>query len=140
MQQFTRHEAALLDQVDAAPMLAQVQAWSAINTGTGNLSGLAEQAAELAEAFAALRAGAHGPGHELGQDDREQRKSREGAKSVREISFMIRTCVPGGKLTAEQLLSAIDMGDELGNGTIRLTTRQAIQHHGVVKGELKKKP
>ena len=50
---------------------------------------------------------------------------------------MIRTCVPGGKLTAEQLLSAMDMGDELGNGTIRLTTRQAIQHHGVVKGDLK---
>ena len=71
------------------------------------------------------------------QDDREQPKSREGAKSVREISFMIRTCVPGGKLTAEQLLSAIDMGDELGNGTIRLTTRQTIQHHGVVKGDLK---
>jgi sulfite reductase (ferredoxin) len=45
--------------------------------------------------------------------------------------------VPGGKLTARQLLSALDMGDELGNGTIRLTTRQAIQHHGVVKGELK---
>ena len=71
------------------------------------------------------------------QDDREQRKSREGAKSVREISFMIRTCVPGGKLTAAQLLSALDMGDELGNGTIRLTTRQTIQHHGVVKGDLK---
>jgi sulfite reductase (ferredoxin) len=71
------------------------------------------------------------------QDDREQRKSREGAKSAREISFMIRTCVPGGKLTAAQLLSALDMGDELGNGTIRLTTRQTIQHHGVVKGDLK---
>ena len=71
------------------------------------------------------------------QDDREQRKSREGAKSVREISFMIRTCVPGGKLTAAQLLSALDMGDELGNGTIRLTTRQTIQHHGIVKGDLK---
>jgi len=71
------------------------------------------------------------------QDDREQRKSREGAKSVREISFMIRTCVPGGKLTAAQLLAAIDMGDEIGNGTIRLTTRQSIQHHGVVKGDLK---
>ena len=72
------------------------------------------------------------------QDDRETRKkSAEGKKSAREISFMIRTCVPGGKLTAEQLLSAIDMGDELGNGTIRLTTRQAIQHHGVVKGDLK---
>jgi sulfite reductase (ferredoxin) len=71
------------------------------------------------------------------QDDREQRKAKEGAKSQREISFMIRTCVPGGKLTAAQLLAAIDMGDELGNGTIRLTTRQSIQHHGVVKGELK---
>jgi glutamate carboxypeptidase len=39
---------------DAAAMLAQVQAWSAINTGTGNLPGLAQQAAALAEAFAAL--------------------------------------------------------------------------------------
>ena len=71
------------------------------------------------------------------QDDREARKARAGAKSERAVSFMIRTVVPGGKLTAEQLLSAIDMGDELGNGTIRLTTRQAIQHHGVVKGDLK---
>lgn len=72
------------------------------------------------------------------QDDRETRKkSVDGQKSERQISFMIRTCVPGGKLTAEQLLAAIEMGDELGNGTIRLTTRQAIQHHGVVKGELK---
>jgi sulfite reductase (ferredoxin) len=71
------------------------------------------------------------------QDDREQRKAKEGAKSVREISFMIRTCVPGGKLTADQLLAAIDLGDEVGNGTIRLTTRQSIQHHGVVKGDLK---
>ena len=71
------------------------------------------------------------------QDDREQRKAKEGAKSTREISFMIRTCVPGGKLTADQLLAAMDLGDEVGNGTIRLTTRQSIQHHGVVKGDLK---
>ena len=71
------------------------------------------------------------------QDDREQRKAKEGAKSVREISFMIRTCVPGGKLSADQLLAAMDLGDEVGNGTIRLTTRQSIQHHGVVKGDLK---
>lgn len=39
---------------NAAAMLAQVQAWSAINTGTGNLTGLAQQAAALAEAFGAL--------------------------------------------------------------------------------------
>lgn len=40
--------------IDSAAMLAQVQAWSAINTGTANLAGLAEQADVLAEAFAAL--------------------------------------------------------------------------------------
>lgn len=39
---------------DSAAMLAQVQAWSAVNTGTANLAGLAEQAGMLAEAFAAL--------------------------------------------------------------------------------------
>ncbi|WP_349514061.1 hydrolase [Erythrobacter sp. NFXS35] len=39
---------------DPTAMLAQVQAWSAINTGTGNLPGLAQQAAALTEAFAAL--------------------------------------------------------------------------------------
>ena len=71
------------------------------------------------------------------QDDREQRKAKEGAKSTREISFMVRTRVPGGKLTAAQLLAQIDLGDELANGTVRLTTRQAIQHHGIVKGDLK---
>ena len=54
MQQFTPLETALLEQVDAAPMLGQVQAWSAINTGTSNLAGLAKQASELADAFAAL--------------------------------------------------------------------------------------
>ena len=54
MQAFSPSEAALLNAVDAAPMLEQVQAWSAINTGTGNMAGLAKQAAELADAFAAL--------------------------------------------------------------------------------------
>ncbi|WP_240505885.1 hydrolase [Erythrobacter colymbi] len=39
---------------DRAAMLAQVQAWSALNTGTANLAGLAQQAAMLAEAFAVL--------------------------------------------------------------------------------------
>ena len=71
------------------------------------------------------------------QDDREQRKAKEGAKSTREISFMVRTRIPGGKLTAAQMLAEIDLGDELANGTVRLTTRQGIQHHGIVKGDLK---
>ena len=45
---------AVLDAIDAPAMLAQVQAWSAINTGTANLEGLARQADALAEAFAVL--------------------------------------------------------------------------------------
>ena len=54
MQQLSRSEAALAGQTDPAAMLAQVEAWSAINSGTGNLAGLATQADALAEAFAAL--------------------------------------------------------------------------------------
>ncbi|MFM5925010.1 MAG: hydrolase [Novosphingobium sp.] len=54
MQQITPTETALLESVDAAPMLGQVQTWSAVNTGTGNLAGLAAQAGLLADAFAAL--------------------------------------------------------------------------------------
>ncbi|MCZ8324919.1 MAG: hydrolase [Sphingomonadaceae bacterium] len=54
MQQLTPAEAALVASVDAAPMLDQVLAWSAINTGTGNLGGLAQYVALLADAFADL--------------------------------------------------------------------------------------
>lgn len=54
MQQVSPTEAALLAAVDAAPMLPQVEAWSAINSGTGNLAGLAAQAAALADGFSAL--------------------------------------------------------------------------------------
>lgn len=54
MQQLSSSEQALLSAVDASPMLAQVQEWSALNTGTGNLAGLAAQADLLAAAFSAL--------------------------------------------------------------------------------------
>ena len=57
MQQLSQIETALLEAVDAAPMLPQVQAWSAVNTGTGNLTGLKVQAAMLADAFSALPGG-----------------------------------------------------------------------------------
>lgn len=57
MQQLSHLETALLEAVDAAPMLPQVQAWSAVSTGTGNLTGLKVQAAMLADAFSALPGG-----------------------------------------------------------------------------------
>ncbi len=70
------------------------------------------------------------------QDDREQRKSSDGGKSAKAYSYMIRTRIPGGRLTCAQILAHLDLCDELGNSTMKLTTRQAIQLHGIVKGDL----
>jgi glutamate carboxypeptidase len=54
MSELSPIERSILDRIDPAPMLEQVLAWSAINTGTRNLGGLARQAALLADACAAL--------------------------------------------------------------------------------------
>lgn len=54
MQRFSPSERDVLSRVDPAPMLGQVQTWAALNTGTGNLPGLDQQARLLADAFAAL--------------------------------------------------------------------------------------
>ena len=51
--------------------------------------------------------------------------------------MMVRTKVPGGKLTSRQLLAELDLCDELGNTTLRLTSRQALQLHGILKGDLR---
>lgn len=72
------------------------------------------------------------------QDDRDARniKTSEG-KSGKQFSMMTRTRVPGGRLTAEQLLAHLDLCDTLGNSTLKCTTRQALQLHGVLKDDLK---
>jgi len=71
------------------------------------------------------------------QDDRDERTTgSEGAKSEKHFSFMVRTKIPGGKLTSRQLLAELDLCDELGNSTLRITTRQGLQLHGVLKNDL----
>ncbi len=50
---------------------------------------------------------------------------------------MVRTVVPGGRLTSEQLLAHLDLCDELGGGTLRITGRQDLQMHGVRKQQLR---
>jgi len=70
------------------------------------------------------------------QDDREQRVHRDGGKSLRQYIFMVRSAVPGGKLTADQLLGELDLCDELGTGTLRITSRQGLQLHGIPKRSL----
>lgn len=71
------------------------------------------------------------------QDDRDVRAERTKAKQEKAWSFMVRTRMPGGRMTAEQYLVHDKLGDDLANGTIRLTTRQGVQFHGVLKGGLK---
>lgn len=70
------------------------------------------------------------------QDDRETRTSTGEGKSLKEISFMVRTRVPGGKMNVAQLLAHLDMCDEIGNATLKITTRQALQLHGILKSDL----
>jgi sulfite reductase (ferredoxin) len=72
------------------------------------------------------------------QDDRDARAAgrKDGAKSTRHYSFMVRTRIPGGKLTSDQLLAELDLCDEVGNTTLRITSRQGLQLHGVIKSNL----
>ncbi len=65
------------------------------------------------------------------QDDRDDRK---GGKT---FSFMVRSAIPGGKLTSDQFLAELDLCDEVGNTTLRITTRQGLQLHGVLKSNLR---
>ncbi|GIW32095.1 MAG: sulfite reductase subunit beta [Meiothermus sp.] len=71
------------------------------------------------------------------QDDRDVRKARKAQGLGPDYSFMIRVAIPGGVLQPEQYLALDRLADQLGNATLRITTRQAIQFHGVRKGGLK---
>ena len=71
------------------------------------------------------------------QDDRDIRSERLRQKLEPAYSFMIRARIPGGLLTATQWLGLDRIATKHANQTIRLTTRQAIQYHGVVKRNLK---
>jgi sulfite reductase (NADPH) hemoprotein beta-component len=71
------------------------------------------------------------------QDDRDLREERAEQKLEPKHSFMIRTRTPGGVVTPAQWLAFDQIARTYANGTLRLTTRQAIQLHGVVKHELK---
>lgn len=79
----------------------------------------------------------HGTYQQDNRDDREAARSAEGKKDKTFI-FMVRSKIPGGKMTSEQLLSQLDMADELGNATLRITSRQGLQLHGVIKRDLKR--
>jgi sulfite reductase (ferredoxin) len=71
------------------------------------------------------------------QDNRDVRRERSLAGEVLDYIFMIRVAIPGGRLSREQWLTLDAVAGDLADGSIRLTTRQAIQFHGVVKHGLR---
>ncbi|MGA9015888.1 MAG: NADPH-dependent assimilatory sulfite reductase hemoprotein subunit [Acetobacteraceae bacterium] len=71
------------------------------------------------------------------QDDRDLRAERGRKKMEKAFIFMARLRVPGGVLTPQQWLAAERIARERGNGTLRLTTRQTIQFHGIIKSNLR---
>ena len=72
------------------------------------------------------------------QDDRDRRNERLARKLEPAYEFMIRARIPGGNVTAEQWLALDAISDLYGNHTFRLTTRQTVQFHGIVKFKLKR--
>ena len=72
------------------------------------------------------------------QDDRDVRGERSKKKLEKAFSFMIRVRVPGGLATPAQWLAMDRIAGGYANGTLRLTTRQAFQFHGIIKTNLKR--
>ena len=72
------------------------------------------------------------------QDDRDVRRERKKAGLEPAYSFMIRSKLPGGVVTAEQYLVHDHIAGQYANGTLRITTRQGFQFHGVLKGDLRR--
>ncbi|TSI03054.1 assimilatory sulfite reductase (NADPH) hemoprotein subunit [Lysinibacillus sp. BW-2-10] len=72
------------------------------------------------------------------QDDRDQRLERERKKLEPAYQFMVRVRMPGGVSTPQQWLKLDEISEKYGNKTIKLTTRQTIQFHGILKWNMKK--
>ncbi|CAI8704156.1 sulfite reductase, hemoprotein subunit [Brevibacillus sp. IT-7CA2] len=71
------------------------------------------------------------------QDDRDLRNERSKQKLEPAYQFMVRVRAAGGVVTPEQWLMMDDIAQQFANGTIRLTTRQSFQLHGVIKWNMK---
>lgn len=71
------------------------------------------------------------------QEDRDQRRAQRGTDAEPAHQFMVRCKIPGGVLSGPQYLVIDGLADRYGNGTLRVTTRQGNQFHGVLKGDLR---
>jgi sulfite reductase (ferredoxin) len=71
------------------------------------------------------------------QFDRDTATDRKQNGIEKEYQFMLRCRMPGGRMTADQYLYFDRIADSRANGSIRITTRQGVQFHGILKGDLK---
>jgi len=71
------------------------------------------------------------------QDDRDLRNERQKQKLEPAYQFMLRVRLPGGVATPSQWLVMDSLADKNGNGTLKLTTRQTFQMHGILKWNMK---
>ena len=71
------------------------------------------------------------------QDDRDARANAKKAGGGKAYSMMVRLRIPGGRITSDQMLAQLDLCDELGNATMKITTRQTLQLHGILKSDLR---
>src|SRR5881397_160189 len=71
------------------------------------------------------------------QEDRDARKTRGKAGVGKAYMFMVRLKLPGGKLTADQYLVMDDLCGRYANWSLRITTRQSFQFHGILKAGMK---
>ena len=71
------------------------------------------------------------------QDDRDIRAERSKKKLEKAYSFMIRLRIPGGLVTAKQWAALDDIATTYANGTLRITTRETFQYHGIIKSNLR---
>jgi sulfite reductase (ferredoxin) len=72
------------------------------------------------------------------QDDRDRRKEARAKGLTKHHQLMIRTRIPGGVVSADAYIAHDDISRKWANGTLRVTTRQDFQLHGVLKGDIKK--
>lgn len=71
------------------------------------------------------------------QDDRDRREERAAKKLDRLYTFMIRLRLPGGFITGKQWIAAHNIAGKNSTGVIKITTRQTIQLHGLIKAKIK---
>ena len=71
------------------------------------------------------------------QDDRDRRAERAAKKLDKLYSFMIRLRIPGGVINADQWLATHEISEQYGTGTLKITTRQTVQLHGLLKHQLR---